>query len=129
MYLHGDLYHLNYHVEELSLKLILCLYQFYCYMQLLQYFSQWFQGLDRSQIVCSYMDDKAIRVTFQWRFDSCHHIFSCRSAEMLQLFLCYQIIPSIYIFDHRITHYSCNELVFFTLLFLAVMSEVYFFFS
>ena len=123
---------------------MLCLYQFYCYMQLLQYFSQWFQGLDRSQIqyfsqwfqgldrsqiVCSYMDDKAIRVTFQWRFDACHHIFSCRSAEMLQLFFCYQIIPSIYIFDHRITHYSCNELVFFTLLFLAVMSEVYFFFS
>ena len=36
-YLPNDLYHLNYHVEELYLKLILCLYQFYCYLQLLQF--------------------------------------------------------------------------------------------
>ena len=103
-YLPNDLYHLNYHVEELYLKLILCLYQFYCYLQLLQFLAS-FWVLVKSQIVCSYMNGKVIKVAFQWRFDVCHHTFCCRSAEN-----------------------SCNNLDFFVLLFLSVMSEVYFFF-
>ena len=98
-----------------------------------------FWVLLRSQIVCSYIDDKVIKVTFQWKFDVCHilchivchicHII-CRSAEMLHynFFVITRQFPSyisltIYL---RISHYSCNYLVFFALLFLSVMSEVYF---
>ena len=88
-----------------------------------------FWVLLRSQIVCSYIDDKVIKVTFQWKFDVCH-IFCCRSAEMLHynFFVITRQFPSyisltIYL---RISHYSCNYLVFFALLFLSVMSEVYF---
>ena len=79
-YLPDDLYHLNYHVEELCLKLILCI-SFTVICNFCNISRNGFRVLVRSQILCSYMDDKAIRVTFQWRLHVC--IFCCRSAEML----------------------------------------------
>ena len=44
-------------------------------------------------------------------------------------FVIIRSFPSIYIFENRITHYSYNDLAFFALLFLFVMSEVCFFLS
>ena len=79
------------------MKLIFCLYQFAVICNIYNISHNGFTVLVRSQIVCSYMDDKAMRVTFQWRLDVCHNIFCSRSGELLHynFFIIISKLPSI----------------------------------